>query len=137
MPQQSINKARSFEYWQICTEQCTYFVSRLKLILRLPAGGLRLYAGLLSPRRQMQRVSRQWHQLPHSRRRFRHARSQKWYVSVPTNLLRKWTLGLRHIFVSGYNDVLLIPQGATSINIAEIKPSSNYLGKLMRIVSYL
>lgn len=30
-------------------------------------------------------------------------------------------------YVAGYNDVLLIPSGATNINIREVKPSNNYL----------
>lgn len=30
---------------------------------------------------------------------------------------------------SGYNDILLIPQGATNVNIFEVEPSNSYLGK--------
>jgi len=33
-----------------------------------------------------------------------------------------------HFFVTGYNDVLLIPVGATNIVIREVKSSNNYLG---------
>lgn len=29
----------------------------------------------------------------------------------------------------GYNDILLIPAGATNINVEEISPSNNYLGQ--------
>ena len=32
------------------------------------------------------------------------------------------------LWVTGYNDVLLIPVGATNIVIREVKPSNNYLG---------
>lgn len=31
--------------------------------------------------------------------------------------------------LSGYIDILLIPEGATNIVIREIQPSNNYLGK--------
>lgn len=31
--------------------------------------------------------------------------------------------------LSGYNDFLLIPAGATNIRVEEIRPSNNYLGK--------
>jgi hypothetical protein len=32
------------------------------------------------------------------------------------------------IFVSGYNDILLIPAGATNIQVREVQASNNYLG---------
>lgn len=47
-------------------------------------------------------------------------------LNVKLNPLK---IKLKPAFVSGYNDILLIPQGATNILIEEIKPSSNYLGK--------
>lgn len=31
--------------------------------------------------------------------------------------------------IKGYNDILLIPAGATNIKVQEIKASNNYLGK--------
>ena len=31
--------------------------------------------------------------------------------------------------ITGYNDILLVPEGATNIAVKEIKPSNNYLGK--------
>lgn len=34
------------------------------------------------------------------------------------------------IIILGYNDIILIPHGATNIQIKEVQPSSNYLGKL-------
>lgn len=33
-----------------------------------------------------------------------------------------------HCFVAGYNDVLLMPAGATNVRVEEIAPSNNYLG---------
>lgn len=30
--------------------------------------------------------------------------------------------------LSGYNDILLIPAGATNIKVKEIQPTNNYLG---------
>lgn len=35
---------------------------------------------------------------------------------------------LNIIFVSGYNDILLIPAGATNIQVREVQASNNYLG---------
>ena len=36
-------------------------------------------------------------------------------------------------YLIGYNDILLIPVGATNIKIKEIKASNNYLGKIYKI----
>jgi len=32
------------------------------------------------------------------------------------------------LLVSGYNDILLIPAGATNIRVREVQASNNYLG---------
>jgi hypothetical protein len=33
-----------------------------------------------------------------------------------------------YTFISGYNDILLIPAGATNIQVREVQASNNYLG---------
>lgn len=45
-------------------------------------------------------------------------------------LLLMGVSSLLQCFVAGYNDVLLIPAGATNIRVEEIAPSNNYLGKI-------
>ena len=43
-----------------------------------------------------------------------------------------WILGIfKYSFLSiftGYNDIILIPTGATTIKIQELEPTNNYLG---------
>jgi hypothetical protein len=35
---------------------------------------------------------------------------------------------MKLLLVSGYNDILLIPAGATNIRVREVQASNNYLG---------
>lgn len=42
-----------------------------------------------------------------------------------------------HNLPTGYNDVLLIPVGATNIKIREVKSSNNYLGRKMNCLFFL
>ena len=38
------------------------------------------------------------------------------------------------LFISGYNDILLVPAGATNIKIQEIDAVSNYLGEYFKMI---
>lgn len=37
-------------------------------------------------------------------------------------------------YFAGYNDIILIPSGATTIKIQELEPTNNYLGKVFDIL---
>lgn len=36
---------------------------------------------------------------------------------------------------AGYNDILLIPAGATNIKVEEVSPTNNYLGIKLNLIS--
>lgn len=46
-------------------------------------------------------------------------------INRKLELVSKWSTNIQ--LLSGYNDILLIPAGATNIDIKEVSPSNNYL----------
>ena len=54
--------------------------------------------------------------------------SCRWFI---TGFIIEFADLLVHYFSAGYNDVLLIPVGATNIVIRERKPTNNYLGNII------
>lgn len=106
---------------------CVYIVYAPSLIsFNLLAGRLRPHARFECAWRQMPRLRRRWQHLQYDNRIIQYARFAARFVCCNFRVT-----DLECIFffsILGYNDILLIPAGATNIVVEEVAPSNNYLG---------